>query len=203
MQRRLTLAGQRPINVVVDVSNYVMLETGQPNHTFDYDFLRRRADQYAPDGPIHIHTRLPESGETLTTLDGEKHALLTYNILVTDPVGSLSLGGIMGGLDSEISNATANVLLEAAAWNFINIRRSANALKINSEAGLRFSRGVHPSQALLGAKRAAELLRRHAGGSVRQGIIDYYPNPPEVKVIKLTAAEVARIGGINPSQSEI
>ncbi|MFZ0548269.1 MAG: phenylalanine--tRNA ligase subunit beta [Candidatus Promineifilaceae bacterium] len=203
MQRRLRLAGQRPINVVVDISNYVMLEMGQPNHTFDYDFLRRRADEYNPGGPIHIHTRLPYEGETLTTLDGEEHTLLPFNILVTDPVGSLSLGGIMGGLDSEISDTTTNVLLEAAAWNFINIRRSTNALKITSEAGFRFSRGVHPSQALLGAKRAAELLRRHAGGTVRQGIVDYYPNPPELKAIQLTAAEVARIGGIHPSQSEI
>jgi phenylalanyl-tRNA synthetase beta chain len=203
MQRRLKLAGQRPINVVVDISNYVMLEMGQPNHTFDYDFLHRRANQYDPGGPIHIHTRLPHEGETLTTLDGEEHALQPFNILVTDPAGPLSLGGIMGGLDSEISDTTTNVLLEAAAWNFINIRRSISALKINSEAGFRFSRGVHPSQALLGAKRAAELLRRHAGGTVWQGIVDYYPNPPETMVVQLTAAEVARIGGIHPTQAEI
>ena len=203
MQRRLKLAGQRPINVVVDISNYVMLEMGQPNHTFDYDFLRRRADQYDPGGPIHIHTRLPHEGETLTTLDGEEHTLHPFNILVTDSAGSLSLGGIMGGLDSEISDHTTNVLLEAAAWNFINIRRSIGSLKINSEAGFRFSRGVHPSQALLGARRAAELMRRYAGGTVWQGIVDYYPKPPEVKAIKLTAAEVARIGGIHPTQAEI
>jgi phenylalanyl-tRNA synthetase beta chain len=203
MQRRLKLAGQRPINVVVDVSNYVMLEMGEPNHTFDYDFLRKRADEYDPGGPIHIHTRLAQEGEKLTTLDDIEHELFPFNILVTDTAGSLSLGGIMGGVDSEISDTTTNVLLEAAAWNFINIRRSTSALKINSEAGFRFSRGVHPSQALLGAKRAAELLRRYAGGTVWQGIIDYYPNPPEVKAIKLTAAEVARIAGINPTLAEI
>ncbi|MCI0393590.1 MAG: phenylalanine--tRNA ligase subunit beta [Chloroflexi bacterium] len=203
MQRRLRLAGQRPINAVVDISNYVMLEMGQPNHTFDYDVLRRRADSYDPDGPIHIHTRLPYEGETLTTLDGVSHELRPYNILVTDPAGALSLGGIMGGLESEINDQTTNVLLEAAGWNFINIRRSANDLKISSEAGFRFSRGVHPSQAILGARRVAELLRRHAGGKVAQGIIDYYPNPPEVRPIRLTAAEVRRIGGINPSQAEI
>ena len=100
MQRRLRLAGQRPINVVVDISNYVMLEMGQPNHTFDYDFLRQRADEYNPDGPIHIHTRLPFEGEKLTTLDGEEHKLEPYNILVTDPLGNLSLGGVMGGIES-------------------------------------------------------------------------------------------------------
>jgi phenylalanyl-tRNA synthetase beta chain len=204
MQRRLRLAGQRPINVVVDVSNYVMLEIGQPNHTFDYDFLRKRADQYAgPDSPIHIHTRLPDEGETLTTLDGVTHKLLPETILVTDPAGNLSLGGIMGGLESEIGDETTDVLLEAAAWNFINIRRSAHTLKINSEAGFRFSRGVHPSQALLGAKRAAELLRKLAGGIVDKGIVDYYPNPPEMPQIELTTQEVARIGGIQLAQDEI
>ena len=203
MQRRLRLAGQRPINVVVDISNYVMLEMGQPNHTFDYDFLRQRADDYDPEGPVHIHTRLPHDGEGLTTLDGVERKLDPYTILVTDPAGPLSLGGIMGGLESEIDDETADVLLEAAAWDFMNIRRSSSALKINSEAGFRFSRGVHPSQALLGAKRAAELMRRHAGGRVAQGIVDYYPNPPEQPTIPLTPAEVKRIGGIDLEAAEI
>lgn len=103
MQRRLKLAGQRPINAVVDVSNYVMLEMGQPNHTFDYDVLRGRADQYAPAGPVHIITRLAEQGETLTTLDGQVRHLPDFAILVTDPAGNLSLGGVMGGANSEIS----------------------------------------------------------------------------------------------------
>jgi phenylalanyl-tRNA synthetase beta chain len=203
MQYRLRLAGQRPINVVVDVSNYVMLEIGQPNHTFDYDFLRRRADQYDPEGPIHIHTRLPEPGETLTTLDGLTHKLEPYSILVSDPLGNLSLGGVMGGLNSEIRPETTNVLLEAAAWNFINIRRTANALGIHSEAAFRFSRGVHPSQALLGAKRAAELLRRLAGGTVAQGVIDYYPNPPETVTVDLNPQYVRQLSGLDLTRQEI
>ncbi|MFQ5434055.1 MAG: phenylalanine--tRNA ligase subunit beta, partial [Anaerolineae bacterium] len=155
------------------------------------------------DGPIHIHTRLPHDGEKITTLDGEERDLPPYTILVTDTAGSLSIGGIMGGADSEISDATTNVLLEAAAWNYMNIRRSATTLKLNSEAGFRFSRGVHPSQALLGAKRAAELLRQLAGGTVSQGMVDYYPNPPEMPMIRLTAAEVKRLGGIDLTQSDI
>lgn len=203
MQRRLRLAGQRPINVVVDISNYVMLEMGQPNHTFDYDFLRRRADQYDPNGPIHIHTRLAYPGEKITTLDGVIHELPQTTILVTDPAGSLSIGGVMGGEDSEINDQTSTVLLEAAAWNFINIRQTIDTLKINSEAGFRFSRGVHPSQAYLGAIRAAELMRLYAGGTVAHGIVDYYPNPPRVEPIRLTAAEVKRIGGIDLSQAEV
>lgn len=204
MQNRLRLAGQRPINLVVDISNYVMLEMGQPNHTFDYDFLRKRANSYAgTDEPIHIHTRLPHEGEKLTTLDGIEHELPPHTILVTDPAGSLSLGGIMGGATSEISDDTTTVLLEAAAWNFINIRQSSHAMRISSEAAFRFSRGVHPSQAMLGAKRAAHLMQKLAGGTVHQGIIDYYPNPPETPTIPLTADEVTRLGGINPSQAEI
>lgn len=197
MQHRLRLAGQRPINVVVDISNYVMLEMGQPNHTFDYDYLRARADEYAPDGPIHLHTRLPHPDETLTTLDEKEHKLPPHAILVTDPLGNLSLGGVMGGLNSEIRPETKNVLLEAAAWNFINIRRTATALGVRSDAAFRFSRAVHPSQALLGAKRAAELMRRLAGGTIAQGIVDYYPNPPQPTTVVLKYEYARRLSGLD------
>ncbi len=203
MRLRLQRAGQRPLNVVVDVSNYVMLEMGQPNHTFDYDFLRKRADEYAPDGPVHIITRLAHEGETLTTLDGQKRPMPEFTILVTDPAGNLSVGGIMGGENSEISDQTHNVLLEAAAWNYINIRRSAHTLKLNSEAGFRFSRGVHPSQALLGAKRAAELLRLYAGGTVAQGVVDYYPQEPSPVVVDLDPSYVRRWSGLELTNEEI
>jgi len=203
MQYRLRLAGQRPINVVVDISNYVMLEVGQPNHTFDYDVLRRRADGYAPDGPIQIHTRLPQPSETVTTLDGATRKLEPYTILVTDPAGNLSIGGIMGGRESEIGDATTRVLLEAASWNFINIRRSANALDLHTEAAYRFGRGVPPSLALLGAKRAAELLRTLAGGTVAQGIIDTYPHPVAPVVIDLDPAYVRKLSGLELSAEAI
>ncbi len=203
MQHRLRLAGQRPINVVVDISNYVMLEVGQPNHTFDYDVLRRRADSYAPDGPIQIHTRLPQPGETVTTLDGATRKLEPFTILVTDPAGNLSIGGIMGGRESEIGPETSNVLLEAAAWNFINIRRSANALDLHSEAAYRFGRGVPPSLALLGAKRAAELLRTLAGGTVAQGIVDTYPRPAAPVVIDLDPTYVRKLSGLDLSAGDI
>lgn len=203
LQHRLRLAGQRPINVVVDISNYIMLEMGQPNHTFDYDFLRRRADQYDPNGPVHIHTRLPHPGETLVTLDGVTRSLQPFNILVTDPLGSLSLGGVMGGADSEIKPDTRCVLLEAAAWDFIHIRRSRDSLGLPSEASFRFSRGVHPSQALLGAKRAAELLRLLAGGTVAQGIVDYYPAQPAPVVVPLSLDYAQRLSGLPLSAAEM
>ena len=180
-----------------------MLGVGQPHHPFDSAALRRRADEYAPDGPVQINTRLPHPGETLTTLDGKTHKLEPFTILVTDPAGNLSVGGIMGGLESEISDGTQNVLLEAAAWDFINIRRSANALDIHTEAGYRFSRGVHPSLALLGAKRAAELLRQLAGGTVAQGIIDTYPNPPAPVVVDLDPIYARKLSGLNLSAAEM
>ena len=203
MQHRLRLAGQRPINVVVDISNYVMLEMGQPNHTFDYDMMRQRANEYAPDGPIHIHTRLPQAGETVTTLDGATHQLQPFTILVTDPTGNLSIGGIMGGENSEIKPETKNVLLEAAAWNFINIRKSSTRLLLHTEASFRFSRGVHPSQALLGAKRGAELLRKLAGGRVVPGIVDYYPKPPTSIKVKLDLDYARRLSGLDLTGREM
>ncbi|MCP5097388.1 MAG: phenylalanine--tRNA ligase subunit beta [Chloroflexi bacterium] len=203
MQHRLRLAGQRPINVAVDISNYVMLEMGQPNHAFDYTYLRERADEYAPDGSVQLITRLPVDGEKLTTLDGLEYELLPYSILVTDPKGNLSLGGIMGGANSEIKPETTDVFLEAAAWNFINIRRSGTRLGIHTDAGFRFSRGVHPSQALLGAKRAAELMRRLAGGTVAEGIVDYYPNPPETEAISLDLTYARRLSGLDLSGAEM
>lgn len=198
MQHRLKMAGQRPINIVVDISNYVMLEMGQPNHTFDYDFLRQRAD-----GPVQLITRLPHEGETLKTLDGKEHKLGESHILVTDPQGNLSLGGIMGGFDSEIQPETTNVLLEAAAWNFINIRKTSTSLGIFTEASFRFSRGVHPSQAMLGAKRAAELLRVLAGGTVSPDIVDYYPLPSEPVIVELPVTYVRRLSGLDVTAVDI
>ena len=196
MRRRLALAGQRSINVVVDISNYVMLEMGQPNHTYDFDFLKQRADEYG-DGTIQLITRLARDGETLTTLDGKEHQLYPNNILVTDPLGNLGLGGIMGGANSEIQDETSNVLLEAAAWNFINIRHSQRQLALHTDAGFRFSRGVHPAQAILGAKRAADLMRRLAGGTIAQGIIDYYPLPPEPIQVNLSLAYAQKLSGLD------
>ncbi|RME74607.1 MAG: phenylalanine--tRNA ligase subunit beta, partial [Chloroflexi bacterium] len=204
MQRRLRLAGMRPINNIVDVSNYVMLEVGQPNHAFDWDILRARADEYAgPDGPVQIITRLAHPGETVVTLDGKTHQVPEYSILVTDPKSNLSIGGIMGGLESEVSETSQNILLEAAAWNFINIRRTSQALNIKSEAAYRFSRGVHPAQAMVGALRGAKLMAELAGGTIAQGVLDYYPNPPAAVVVDLPPAEVSRLLGVELSAEEI
>ncbi len=204
MQRRLRLAGMRPINNIVDISNYVMLEVGQPNHAFDWDVLRQRADEYGdPDKPVNLITRLTEPKETIVTLDDKTHHLPDFTIMVTDPKSNLSIGGVMGGDESEVHNKSQNILLEAAAWNFINIRRTSQALNIHSEAGYRFSRGVHPSVAMVGALRGAKLMVELAGGNIAEDVYDYYPNPPQPVVVNLPQAEVTRLIGLELSLEKI
>lgn len=201
MQRRLRLAGMRPISNIVDISNYVMLEVGQPNHAFDWEVLRQRAEEYG--GPVKIITRLAEENEQMTTLDDKTHQMPDFSILVTDPKSNLSIGGIMGGLESEVRDNSQNVLLEAAAWNFINIRRTSQALNIKSEAAYRFSRGIHPAQAMLGALRGAKLMVEVAGGRIPAQVLDYYPAPPEPVKIQLPVAEVTRLLGIELEADQI
>jgi len=203
MQLRLRLAGMRPINNVVDVSNYVMLEVGQPNHAFDWDLLRQRAAEYAPEGPVKLITRLARPDETLMTLDGETRPMPASAMMVTDPNSALSIGGIMGGASSEVQDNSQNILIEAAAWNFINIRQTATALKLHSEAGYRFSRGVHPALAMLGALRAARLIQQLAGGQIAQDLLDYYPLPAKTITLDLRAADVTRLLGLELSLNDI
>lgn len=198
MQRRLKSVGQRPINNIVDVTNYITFEIGQPLHAFDFDKLKARAGGKAPT----IITRLAKDGETLETLDEQKRKLDAHNMLVCDTEGALGIGGIIGGAETEISDSTTNVLLEAANWNFINVRRSMQSQKIFTDAGTRFSRGVHPSQAILGVQRGIELMRQTGGGQVAKGIIDEYPKPAPVVTVDLPVREVERLLGIALSAEE-
>ncbi len=175
VQRRLKLAGMRPINNVVDATNYTMFEIGEPLHAFDYDVLVKRAGGK----PVKIITRNAAAGEKLTTLDGVERTLSASNVLVCDEKGSLSLAGVMGGQESEVSDKTTNILLEAAAWNFINIRKTATQHALPSEASYRFSRGVHPALAIEGLKRCLYWMAEWSGGAVAPGIVDKYPLPPK------------------------
>jgi len=193
MQRRLRLAGMRPINNIVDATNYVMLEIGEPSHAFDYDKLVERAKGKTP----KIITRLAKPGERLLTLDGVDRELQDFNMLVTDTAGPLGLAGVMGGGETEVSDTTTSILLEAANWDFINIRQTMQAQKISSEAGGRFGRGVHPALASPGVKRGIELMRQLAGGTVARGLIDVYPKKAKIIKIDLSIAEVERILGFS------
>ena len=199
VQRRLRLAGMRPINSIVDATNYVMLETGEPLHAFDYDVLVKRAGGKSPT----IITRAAYDGETLTTLDEIDRKLDKYAILVCDTAGPLSLAGIMGGLESEVTEQTRNVLLEGASWNFINVRRTATALHLNSEAGYRFARGVHPAIASWAVDLGLERMVAWSGGKIAQGLVDNYPKPPVDPVVTINEQDVLRKLGLHMSAGQI
>ena len=208
MQRRMKLAGVRAINNVVDVSNYVMLELGHPTHTFDYDRIRRQETRLPQGGrgdrsPKLIYTRTAEPGEKLTTLDGKERELLPSDILVCDEVGATSLAGVMGGATSEVEDDTQNVLFEVAAWNNISIRKTARHHDLPSEASFRFSRGLHPAQALLAQKRGLYLLQQLTGGTVTKGIVDLYPEPLQPTTIDLDPNYVRRIVGMDIADEEM
>lgn len=199
VQYRLRLAGMRPINNIVDATNYAMLELGEPLHAFDYDTLVQRAAGKPPT----IITRPARPGERLTTLDEVDRQLDDFTELVCDTYGPLSIAGVMGGAESEVNASTVNVLLEGAAWNFINVRRTMAAQRMTSEAGYRFSRGVHPAMAERGVRRGLELMRQWSGGLVYQGLVDNYPLPPEDPLVTLTPQEVRRWLGIDLSAEQV
>jgi len=199
VRRRLNLAGMRPINCIVDATNYVMLELGEPLHAFDYDILVERAGGDSPT----IITRTAENGEKLKTLDGVEHTLDEEMELVTDTAGPLSIAGVMGGEESEVNGQTTLVLLEGASWNFINIRKTVSKLKINSEAAYRFSRGIHPALAEMGVRLCLKRMHEWGGGKVAQGLIDNYPNPPEDPIVTLSAQWVNDSLGTNIDVEEI
>ncbi|MCS6975686.1 MAG: phenylalanine--tRNA ligase subunit beta [Gemmatales bacterium] len=191
MQRRLTLAGMRPINNVVDITNYVMLEWGQPLHAFDHDLLVQRASKGKP----RIEVRPARAGEKLVTLDGQTRQLTPEHLVIADTRGPIALAGVMGGADTEVTASTRNVLLEAASFDFVSIRRTARAFDLPSEASLRFSRGVHPDLVSSAALRAAELFAQLAGGQV-VGSVESYPAPLPPQVVTLPLSEIRRSLGI-------
>ena len=198
MRRRLRLAGIRPINNIVDVTNYVMLEWGQPLHAFDYDVLVRRAR-----GIPRITVRPAKAGETLTTLDGVTRALTPERLLIADTAGPIAVAGVMGGAETEVTDGTRTILLESANFHFVSIRKTTQALKLPSEASTRFGRGVPPSSAVPAAMRATELMRSLAGGTIARGVADCYPAPQVPSVVTLTTEEVKRILGMDLHRAEI
>ena len=199
VQRRLRLAGMRPINCIVDATNYAMLEMGEPLHAFDFDVLQKRSKGK----PITINTRSARAGETLTTLDGSTRTLQPSQVLVCDSAGPLSIAGVMGGAESEVTGETRNVLLEGAAWNYINIRRTSNAHGLASEASYRFSRGIHPSLAETGVRRGLQWMAAWSGGQVAPDLVDEYPLQPADPIVEITPQDVKRLLGIDLKPAEI
>ena len=199
IQRRLRLAGIRPISNIVDATNYAMLDQGEPLHAFDYDVLKERAGEKN----IKIITRAAKDGEKLTTLDDVERKLTSTNVLVCDEAGSLSIAGVMGGAESEVTDKTKNILLEGAAWNFINIRKTAKQHNLPSEASFRFSRGVHPSLAETGVRRGLQFMAEWSGGKVAPGLVDAYPLQPKDSVVDVTTHDVKRLLGIHLTVEKI
>ena len=199
IQRRLRLAGIRPISNIVDATNYAMLDQGEPLHAFDYDVLKERAGEKN----IKIITRAAKDGEKLTTLDDVERKLTSTNVLVCDEAGSLSIAGVMGGAESEVTDTTKNILLEGAAWNFINIRKTAKQHNLPSEASFRFSRGVHPSLAETGVRRGLQFMAEWSGGKVAPGLVDAYPLQPKDSVVDVTTHDVKRLLGIHLTVEKI
>ncbi|RIL10582.1 phenylalanine--tRNA ligase subunit beta [bacterium] len=192
LRRRLTLAGMRPIKNVVDVTNYAMLEWGEPLHAFDHDKLVARAGGGVP----RIVVRRAAPGERMTTLDGVDRALDGDTLLIADAAGPVAIAGIMGGADTEVDDGTRHVLLEAAAFDFINVRRTSRMLKLTSESAARFGRGVHPALAETGAARAAALLSELAGGRAVGTVADAYPRPPAPVLVTLPLRDIRRTLGV-------
>ncbi len=199
VKRRLRLAGMRPISSVVDATNYVMLETGQALHAFDYDELLRRAGGEMPT----IITRPADDGEVLKTLDGEEHTLEPFSVVVADTAGSLSLAGIMGGEESEVTEKTRNVLIEGASWNMINVRRTVSKHRIQSEAGYRFSRGIHPGIAPEAVKLGLDCMAAWSGGEIAADLVDEYPKPAIDPEVIINEDDVKRTLGIDLSVEQI
>lgn len=186
LQRRLNSCGMRPINNVVDVSNYVMLEYGQPLHFFDYHKLKGR----------QIIVRRARDGETITTLDGIQRGLNPHVLVIADEDHPVAIAGIMGGLDSEVTDKTDTILVESAIFSQGAIRQGCNHLQLQSEASIRFDKGLNSELPLPPLRRATQLLLELAGGKTAKGIIDVYPGKSESKLVSLTTREVKRLSGL-------
>ena len=188
LQDRLTRAGLRPINNVVDVTNYVMLEFNQPLHAFDLDTVTDR----------HVVVRRAADGEKFTTLDDVERTLTADNLLIADPAQAIGIGGVMGGANSEITPSTTNMLLESATFHNLNNRRTATELNLRTEASQRFEKGLRPELAPIALRRATQLILETAGGEAAAGIIDVFPGRDKaVESVPLTVQRLRQVLGMD------
>jgi phenylalanyl-tRNA synthetase beta chain len=193
LERRLHFAGVRPISNVVDVTNYVMLEVGQPLHAFDWQRL----------GSNTIIVRRAHPGEALRTLDGEERSLTSEMMVVTDGQRARSLAGVMGGEDSEIADTTRDVIIEGASWDRAAIRRTSAALTLSTEASRRFGRGVDPDLTTLGVARATALAVELSGGAAAVGMADEYPGHQPLREIDVQPHQIRNLLGLSFSRDQV
>ncbi|HKL74452.1 MAG TPA: phenylalanine--tRNA ligase subunit beta [Halanaerobiales bacterium] len=193
MQNRLKAAGIRPINNIVDITNYVLLEYNQPLHAFDYDKIAQNT----------VIVRRANKDEELITLDDEKRNLNENTLLITDEEKILGLAGVMGGKVSEVTEKTKNIFLESAYFDPLNIRKTSSDFGIHSEASHRFEREIDIERVVEASNRAAYLMQEYADGKIVKGVIDKYPEPYQEKVIELESERVNKILGLSLSNDQI
>ncbi|MBM3926278.1 MAG: phenylalanine--tRNA ligase subunit beta [SAR202 cluster bacterium] len=186
LEERLKRAGVRPINNVVDVTNYVMLEYGQPLHAFDFEKILRS----------RIIVRRAYTGETMTTLDGEKRLLNSNNLVIADDREARALAGVIGGVDSEITANTKDVFLESASFEPNNNRQTAQEFRFRTEATIRFEKGLRPGLVEPALRRATKLIQQVAGGTVARDIMDAYPGREKPKVISVSQTQIKKLLGV-------
>ena len=191
IRNRLIASGIRPINNVVDISNYVMLELGQPLHFYDADKLK---------GMLEV--RMAEEGEKLTTLDNIERVLTTNDIVISDGESAIGLAGVMGGLDTEVTENTKNVIIEAAIFDSVKVRITSNKI-LRSEASNRFEKGLDPNRTYMAAERAAKMLEEYANGTVCKGTVVYDKTNVEPKTIEITYKNITDVLGMKIPNEEI
>ena len=191
IKTRLMASGIRPINNVVDISNYVMLETGQPLHFYDSDRLGNK-----------IIVRMAQEKEKLTTLDGQERELSKDDIVIADDKNAVGLAGVMGGLTTEIEEDTKNIIIESAIFDAVKIRMTAKKI-LRSEASLRFEKGIDPNRTYMAIERACNLLEKYADANIVTGIVKYDTTKKENKKINITKNNITDLLGIEISTEEI
>ena len=193
MQELLARVGQRPINNVVDITNYVMLEYDQPLHAFDFDSVKDRT----------IIVREARPGEVLTTLDGEMRTLGPPMLTIADATDAIGLAGVIGGSNSEVDEGTTSVLLESANFNPVNTRRTRTALGIDTEASYRFERGIRAELAPIALRRATQLILQIAGGKSCKGIVDIYPGHKRAPAVKISRERIEQVLGVDLNMDQV
>jgi phenylalanyl-tRNA synthetase beta chain len=193
LQERLTAAGQRPINNIVDITNYIMLEYGQPLHSFDYERLKGKK----------IIVRRAKDGENFYTLDSNERQLTGEMLVIGDGERTVAVAGVMGGLNSDVTDSTTSILLEAASFKAASLHYTSRHLGLMSEASARFERGISAGVTIPALKHATQLIAELGEGKVARGIIDVYPGRQEPKLISTTPEKVKRVLGVSYSLDEI
>ena len=199
LRSTLEKVGLRSINNVVDVTNFVMLESGQPLHAFDYHLIAKSAE-----GKPAIVVRRAQPGELFITLDGQKHTLNAENLLIADEAKGIALAGVMGGQNTEINDSTVDVLLESAFFAPSNIRRTSKTFGLRTDSSYRFERGCDPNWGVdFASRRAAQLILETAGGQLAGGVVDAYPQPIVPKPVTLRHHKVNELLGLAFKPEEI